>query len=503
MLKSHMRLLLIFSGLQILIAACSETKNKSHADFIPSNAAMVIIADLAKITPQLLQTDTQTQAALIPDAFPAGIKSFEDLKQSGIDCNKNIYWVALNNHKNLPCFISGYVKDVSKIDEFLAKIGGKKSRTSNNYTSFSISDTRSFYWNDERFFLIRHKTQPLDKVFEKITSLTEEKQLKNTDEHFARLINRDNDMKIWGKVSALQRHHVPLSAQLSLLPWPNMRMTAGLNFQKGALKADAKMHVEQHIPDNYQKIFQEGMSQELCTRIPENIPLKAAVSLNLNSIKKLAESYHLMPKIEKQMIMTGITSDELIKMLSGELFLSAELPAEEVALNNLKSPYLFGLGMNDTGIYEKMMNKAVNSGIAQKKDNQYKFGKYLIKEKDNMLFVSNNDSLFNVFARDNYQKSTNKTRDLFHNHSIALSLNLQKSSNINASGSSTAIKVKQTPVEKIELGINNIKNNTINSTIKLSLHNKEASSLQVLVKYLSEQKNQIQNIPPKQNKVPF
>jgi len=251
------------------------------------------------------------------------------------------------------------LKDPLQFESFLK---GEKGRPEGEMgrLKFFTSDSLLVGWNQSTAFVTTKGFSTVENLKRRIIELQDlpaSKALADNNAYFNELKDKSFDMLFWADISKAGSTHplVPVGAV------KDNYLGAVLNFGKGEVVFDGNFVTQNESFGKYDNLMNKKVDQDLVNDIPIAAPLSCfALKLNTGTIKKVMQDNQLLGGANQYVQMLGMTAEEMLDMLSGDLTVSIVKAPEPGG--SLPEMYV-GVGIANQNSLKKLISNFKNQGF--------------------------------------------------------------------------------------------------------------------------------------------
>ena len=528
-----------------VITSCS-SKGPKEAVLIPKDAVFVSAMDAGSLQDKLkvlnINVDSIIDKVFENDSAKAKHKQLvKDFKECGIDWNAKFFVFATNkklsdNMQGMSVNLITPLKDSAKLLAFIRKADELKDRKvihEKKYSYLQLNNSSIISWTDKNIIATYYhytetKSWKMDSVMHtgqpSIDKVDELKRQVNTyytqaeTESLASLQIFTDLFKEKADAYAFSTTNSSLSA-LSAMPFQIPKLTELLqdnyststfSFDEGKITAKANFFPNKTLS----AIFKKYTGATVNTSMIENYP-----SQNINGLMLLSFNPEIFDGIMKELdvdaLVNGylekanITTADLYKCLKGDIAVAvSDLNLDNFRENKTdsKAPYMkmvFNAAIGDRASFNKIMDKAAESGFVVKEKNTYKssslmqvFGIYMHVDDKNMIVASDSLTYAQYVSKSSKANISADVMSQIKGKSAAMYVNIEtviesfKTNKMSAGDSSTFTNAKATFKDMIATS-SNYDGSKIASEMSLRLKNEKQNSLVTLLSLFTNISNRI------------
>ncbi len=414
---------LLIAPLALLALTGCGNKDELPVRVVPKTASMVVTIDMESISVKSLNFESVFQV-LGGKEEGAVDKNANALMESGIDLLARGYLFAdfsdeampysagvfpITDAKKFETYAGEQYKDLTWSDHEGAKVG-----QNDKGLTVAIKGKRVLMLN---VYETPDKPETVLSKVDELLGLPKEEWLETTNSRFADQQGGDNyDVALWADVEALSK--APMAKEfLEGYSLNGTFETAELSFEDGVARLEAHTYFEEGLPKEKAEVFRKGIAPALAAAVPSDKQPVATVGLSLN-VKALVGFLDEMGMLKDIVypieLATGLGTDDLTKMLSGDLIFSmAEMKTRQVDLGTMaQEPMLvpdpqvcIAFGIADQSRLSKLLEGLGQVPQVKKVQNYYEISNggdskaYIIPGDGQLLLISGDDLLNEVSNR--------------------------------------------------------------------------------------------------------
>lgn len=550
-MKSFFRLLLLLVTATALFPSCKNASPK-QTKFIPKDAAFVAMLNTSSVKSKLVKSQATIENLLksishnSDTALDKGKKEWEDLKNSGVDLDENIYASVVQKDGGMrmgqmPMASSSVVsvvaglEDASKFEAYLKKKDATAQIKKEKEFSYSSNENNMVAWGKDVIIFMTYNSAPsmpeLDSIapaFEvKPTQLPEPFDIKaemisyfnlKEDEsiasiaQFRELATGKADGSLWMNASSTASQvPFPLPKLNELLE--NSYTAATINFEDGRVVMNSKTYTSDAMGDLLEKYSGSTVDLDLVKNYPsDNINAFFVSSFNpefFTGLVKFLEVGSFVDGFIKKSIGPDYGLQDILKAIKGDVAVvvsdmnvrgadSATMVKEVKQANTNqsfnKAKVLVNVSVADKVQFNRLMDKLVEQKMMVKANNEYKLAPELagagfkVSLDDKSFLIASDSSIITQ-----YKSGTAKSNidaailDGFKGKSAAGFVDLEKILSTivpNASDAESVASAKAT-FKNIKAYAENFKGKTIEGTMEINMKDEKENSLTSLLKFFA------------------
>jgi hypothetical protein len=352
------------------VLACSRKSGEHY--LIPQDADFVLAANMQQMIlksfslKNLLNLNTFLKKRSAEEEAWA-----ERVQHSGVDWMGTIYlfgklltesvapYPSSDSLPNREITIVLPLKDAAQFESFLK---GERGRLEGEMggLKFFTGDSLVVGWNQSTAFVTTKGLSTTENLKRKIIELQDlpaSKALAENNAYFNDLKDKSFDILFWADISKAGSTHplVPTSAV------KDNYLGAVLNFGKGEAVFDGNFVTQNESFGKYDNLMNKKVDQDLVNQVPIAAPLSCfALKLNTGTVKKMLQDNQLLGGANQYVQMLGMTAEEMLDMLSGDLTVSIVKAPEPGG--SLPEMYV-GLGIANQNSLKKLISNFKNQGF--------------------------------------------------------------------------------------------------------------------------------------------
>ena len=528
-----------------VITSCS-SKGPKEAALIPKDAIFVSALDAGSLHGKLqslnINIDSIIDKVFENDSAKTKHKELlKDFQQCGIEWNEKFFVFVTNkkisdNMQGMSINLIAPIKDSAKLLAFVRKadeLKGRKVISEKKYSYLQLNSSSIISWTDKNiiatyYHFTETKNWKLDSVmhtdqpsFDKVDELKRQVNTFYTQpesESLASLQIFTDLFKEKADAYAFSTTNSSLSS-LSAMPFQIPKLTELLqdnyststfSFDEGKITAKGNFYPNKTLS----AIFKKYTGSTVNTSMIENYP-----SQNINGLMLMSFNPQIFDAILKELdidaLINGyldkvnITSADLYKCLKGDIAVAVS----DLNLNSFKdnttapkTPYVkmvFNAAIGDRVSFNKIMDKAAESGFVLKENNTYKsssllqvFGVYLHVDDKNLIVASDSMTYAQYVSKSSKANISKDVMDQIKGKSGAIYVNIEniiesfRTNKMSANDSTTFTTAKNTFKDIIATS-SNYDGSKIASEFSLRLKNEKQNSLVTLMSLFTNIGNRI------------
>lgn len=386
-----------------------------QARFVPKNATLIAI-----INSETLKTKLENSKGRIENILKLSAdgdtsanthkQEWEDLKQSGIDTNDNIYVTVVREKDEGAGGVTissiTRLKDASKLEAYLKKKKPESEvQKEKEYSYVSMGRGHVIAWNTDVVMIMMHKHEPnindmvLDSAGNPMPqanreidikaevaayfSMKEDASMASVPE-FRDMMSNKADVSVWMNTSALSdKIPFPLPKIKELLA--NAYTTATLNFEDGKIAVDSKSYFGKEFTEMLKKYSSAEADLDLVRNYPSD-KINAFIVFGfdpqlIDAVVKFLEVGGMVDDFLTRAMDMPYTLQDALKAIKGKMALvvsdftwnkkSLVELFEPLKLRPFPGQMLANIPVGDKTQSNKIMDKLAQQGLMMKTGNQY------------------------------------------------------------------------------------------------------------------------------------
>ena len=438
-MKNFLKLFLTLITGAIFFASCSNSIKEAR--FIPKDATFVIVAQPASLNDKLAKANISLDTLYkeFADKDSSFNIKFEDLKNCGINWlgNMFVYMHTKSGANNSATFYVNAlvnINDSSKIVAFIKKHNTKKEFEIKNTKDFSyikMSDESILSWSNKYAIItVAHTTYQTPKfstdsiskvqfiptdnenvatdLLQQITTYYTQKEEESVAsvKQFTDMFKEKADAYTYSSTNGFLN-------SLNNLPYlqlPKLQellrdnySTSTINFADGQIEVKGNSYTNATLSALFKKYPGSAINTSYIENYPSNnINGFMLFAFNPQIFTGLLKELGVEPIADSYLDKSGFTTADIFKCFKGDLALTiSDVNFSDILINGKKLPpvkMLIDANVGDKASLDKIMNKAVESGLIIKTGNTYTGGDLvksmgMIVQIDDKHFIVASDSL--------------------------------------------------------------------------------------------------------------
>ena len=519
-----MNLQKIVLGLSILLIMTACGKKPNVQTMIPKTASMVVVVDLKSFASKAVKVEDllnqfmdaqkqkkkeDTNVENKEEKGKPDDKKNEDLSKkllgAGIDFLSPVYIFGEPHKDKSKSYVAIAItlSDEGKFETFVKETAENKEVKKGDGYSYGAAfhqGTKALvgFANKVAVFVSRENgdEEAMKADLKTIFATKEGESLMNSDDRVKKIFAEQHDFLMWMDASKMAETHENTS-----LAGPTLKdnfVTASFDFNKGEIVFDCKGYLQDNVINNYGKVLNKGVSNQMVSNIPGPNPLALlSLSLNIPEIKKMLATYGLWDGAKESAKMAGVTADEIADMLSGEVGLTLEGVVKkpkkkfddelkkEIEIMKDEPEYVLSIGIKNKATLDKIISSPI--GMMLKKEDGYysAMGDNFLIIKDNAIYQTNSKRVIDQIKQHS-KPLDSKYADLMTKNAIAIYANLNElKSKFPDEFKPKDLKIEDIPIETFTANLSGI-DKECNLQIKITFKDKEEYSAASLVKIMMD-----------------
>jgi hypothetical protein len=256
-----------------------------------------------------------------------------------------------------------YLLPLQDADHFESFLKAEKGRMEGEQEGlkFFAGDSLIVAWNASTAYVTARADQSVEVLKKKlldVNSLSTKKSLAENNDYFSTLKDKSYDMLFWLDASKVSKNRSAGSGNDAL---KGNYLGTIVNFEKGKVVFDGNFVSNNNTFGKYADLMDKKVNQDFVNHVPVQSPLSTfALKLNMGTVKKIMQDSNSLTNANQYTQMLGITAEEMIDMLSGDLVVSVINVPE--AGNSMPEMYV-GLGIANQLTLKKLINNFKNQNF--------------------------------------------------------------------------------------------------------------------------------------------
>ncbi|MES2730409.1 MAG: DUF4836 family protein [Bacteroidota bacterium] len=359
---------LLSLSLLLCLVACS--KKEADLYHIPQESDFVVAVNMQSLALKALnfrdllnfdlfskKDSSSTEAALAERIQHAGIDFLSTAYLFGEMAEPN-QMGEIRDSLNVTLLVS--LKDADQFEAFLKQEKGIIGKEEGGL-KFCANDSLLVGWNKTRAFITWKKdsaTTSLRKKLIDLQNLPSDRSLVEKNNHFSDLRKKSFDVLFWVNGAKIEKSS---PGRRSLAALKDNYMGSVLNFEKGEVVCEGNFVSNNPAINKYTDLMDQKIGKELVNTIPTPSPIAAlALKLNLKTVKRMLQDNNMLSSASPMLQMLGLSTDEILDMLSGELVVSViNLPDSGQYIPEM----YVSLGIANSASLKKLVGNFKNQGL--------------------------------------------------------------------------------------------------------------------------------------------
>jgi|GEM_PF-3530019 len=353
------------------VFACSQ--KKGALSLIPQDSDFVVAVNMKSMAlKSLSMKQLLSLEFLLKKTNPKESTLVDRLQNSGIDVMSTAYCfghlAALGPETEEGALQVGdnevtYLLPLQDAEQFEAFLKAEKGRMEGEQEGlkFFAGDSLIVAWNASTAYVTAKADQSIEILKKKllnVNNLPAKKSLAENNDYFNTLKDKSYDMLFWLDASKVSKNRSAGSGNDAL---KGNYMGTVVNFEKGKVVFDGNFVSNNNTFGKYANLMDKKVNQDFVNHVPVQSPLSTfALKLNMGTVKKIMQDSNSLTNANQYTQMLGITAEEMIDMLSGDLVVSVINVPE--AGNSMPEMYV-GLGIANQLTLKKLVNNFKNQNF--------------------------------------------------------------------------------------------------------------------------------------------
>lgn len=523
-LKSSIAILAI----TLFLFSCNKTAEQ--ANYIPKDANVVMAFDVKSIGIKSMDFKELFSLEKIKKTIggASNDSTMEKLKNSGIDLFNTAYFFGqVNEDAKGYGALSVALSDPSKFETFVKELEKDFTiTTEGDYTFASkTSDKTTIGWNKKSAIFLFESTEGGNGK-EKLLSffnLKKDESLVENDKNFKELQKTGGDITFFmnmEKIGKLASNYNPSAAAID---FKETFVTAVCNFEKGQIVINTNYHANKETAEKL-SLTKANLSKDIAAVLPgKSVIAMLGLSLDMDKLYAYLQKENLTANIDAgAQPATGLTSQELFKMLSGEFagtlngMQMADVKGIDYAtgaeiVRKVPQPeFAVIIGISDKDKAAKLLAKFTENQMLLKKDNYYSFQDvYYIVDKGSYLVVAGTESMRQLAIDGKGEKLNDDLSDMLTKNAGTFYMNINNIPDdmLSLMGTKAKEYIKNSQLEAITITSSEIKDNVSSGKVVIAFKQKEENSLITLAKisdkFAEEAETTSTSVMPKMEEAPL
>lgn len=536
------QLLLLSAVLSMLITLSACHSMPEHAKFIPKDATGVLSVDVTAMGKKIAWSAI-TGSKIFDEwkARPQQKDAVKGLDKAGIDYLNTLYLYTqkddrFGNDQKIVALLP--LDDATQWETFLKsnfpaasiKDQGKRKEAAINENSYAGWDKHLLVIvyatapNNAPVYLensddsLNIPVQPVPAIdaatfsaeMEKAFNIAKDNMLVE-NKHFTALQKEGHDIAVWVNYEAAMSDYMTKGAgsatglSFSNSLWKDAALTAGLDFNKGAIKSDMKYYMPVELQDIGRELGAANVDKEMVEKLPtDNLDMITAMHLSPKGIKAVLEKTGLLGLVNVGLASQNLSVDDVLNAFSGDMgfamnnfnietTVSSDSSSGEYTMHSeytTRADYVYVLKINKKENFEKLLQLAVSSQVIHTSgNNTYTLinsgaGAPVLIVGDKYAVVSNNAANANAYLSN---KGSGKLPELaassVKGHPLGMYIDIQQMvKNVNPGMENTGLDSAMLAeakklLDNIAMSGGEFKNNAFQWSMSANFMNKEENSL--------------------------
>lgn len=381
----------------MLFAACKKSVPK-QIKYIPKDASFVFAANAKrlndKLTDSKVSVDSLIKSAMVASkTVPADIKKWEDVKNSGIDFQSDLFGFYQSKGSMMTGTTNVFgavaaLSSASKFEEYLKKQqpGVVIKKASGGYSEAALSESCVAGWNNDvliiagmvntaRFGQDEDTARGNAAVSQQLATLFAMKEDESiaSQAPFKEFVKEKGDFLIWSNSSAMLST-VPMLGMTKISDLLKDTYSGGvINFENGKVEADYTYYPGKALADMLKKYGGPTIDMAMIEKYPSNnVDGFMALSFNPAFIAEIIRFIGLEGTANQFLTNVGFTVEDITKAFKGDFaFVLSDLAVEEKP--NPMFPeekdtkpsfkFIFNAKVGDKASYDKVRSALAAKGM--------------------------------------------------------------------------------------------------------------------------------------------
>lgn len=502
LLRTAMKAWIYFLTLSLLVIITSCSTKTNHEKHIPSNASMVAVLDVRKMTIKAFDMSLLLEENMLEQKQQdKNKKKTVPIEESGIDFLDKSYiigHVADNEADNYIGFILP-LNDPYKFRDFAISYAIKKpGEGASNVSYVIVGDGAILGWNNESAIYlinqsIKNEAAITSELF-RLFTLPETNQMTLQNESFRKAQEESADISVWMDLNRLNKYRNPLGMII-----PGQKVSKGIynawiDFDKGAMNVRTRYYINEKESKEKRDgalVLKETIDKDLLKGIEENKILGSFnLGLNIPLIRNQMKEDGMLDSSQTYLDLMNTNTQEILDMLSGDM-------ASVLLENEGETNFFIALGIKDNETCTKIITSLEEIGFIRKVNGFYTlFNQYIIHQgKGRLVFTTDTKLAENLNNSDN-SVPNNEFISKLDDNPLVFYLDLKNMPKKSYDKLKTYWKnwpIDSDEIEEMYFAQSSIKNGTSDGEAYVLFKNKDKNSLTILVKSLKKLSNNIES----------
>ncbi len=478
-----------------LVINTSCSKKVNHEKHIPSNASVVAVLDVQKMTIKAFDMSLLLEQNMFDQKEQdKNQKKTVPIEESGIDFLDKSYIIAhvADNEADNYVGIIMPLNDPYKFREFAVSYAIKKPGEGTSNVSYVIvGDGAILGWNTESAIYLLNQsvkneaaiTSELFRLFD----LPESNQMTLQNESFRKAQEEDFDISVWMDLNRLNKYRNPLGMII-----PGQRVSKGIynawiDFEKGAMNVRTRYYVsetESQTKRDGALVLKETVNKNLLTGIEEKRILGSFnLGLNIPLIRSQMKEDGMLDSTQTYLDLMNTNTREILDMLSGDM-------ASVLLDNQDDTDFFIALGIKDEATCAKIIKSLNEIGFIRKIDGYYTlFNEYIIHQGTGRLVFTTDRSLAENLEKSEFGVPQNEFITKLDDNPVVFYLDLKRMPTKSYDKFKTYWKnwpIDSDEIEEMYFAQSSIQDGTSDGEAYILFKNKDKNSLTILAKSLKK-----------------
>jgi len=338
-----MRHLFLFLTCLYFFSSCSSVPE--HARYLPNDAVVVTGINLKEMSKEIawsVFSGSKLFEEMTRRMDSTGNNTLNDLDKAGINAFSTCY-AYIQTVSGFEPLVTVLIPldDEKKWEQFAQTHFHEKIREVNNRKQIQLSETIYASWTNSVLVIMQQPTyeanedteenislqsQPLPDIagyMDKVFNLPKEQSLIN-DKRFYDFEKQAYDLTCWVNHDRFLNHISENNASISEFSiarnlWKGVAMAAGINFEKGKMKAEVKYFTSEVI-NSFAEKFVRDADKELIARLPkDNLHFATAFYCSSDGVKGILENTGILGFLNLAFMDQGISTNDIFNAFTGDM----------------------------------------------------------------------------------------------------------------------------------------------------------------------------------------
>ncbi len=483
---------LVFAGL-ILLAGCA--KKKHPEKYLPRDVAVVTTLDIKNMATKVMDLSLLFDEHMFWNITPNGEKIQQvdtigevPFIESGLDFVSRFYMISSFSEGENPSYLGLILPlaDHRLFRKFAVSRSDQKVTVSPNNVHFTYLKRGGVLgWNKEVAVYLVAGERRLDYTLEgelfRLFSLREDHQLVNFYPSFHELQDRSYDIGFWINLKHLKYSPFPVARYLAKGTLEEGIYTGLVNFNDGAIDINTELRTNEEGENIH--ILKENIDSEVWEHVMgERIAAVAGLGLNMNTLYDEFKSEGVFGQANNYLSFFGITLEELLDHLSGDIATILLPPNEEID----QERFLVEIGMKNEEVSDKLITSLTGMGFLQENNANYLLmNKFHLVKKPDKLILTNDPKLLGSSFDPESQATVFKGKCKEYALIFFLDFLTVPEYLVHQYGNQLeSFSIDVDEIESVELLQGALKDKRASGSVKIQFKDREANSLLQIVNYV-------------------